>query len=67
MKKDTDDVKGDNEYTPNGELQGDTRPMPMRPAGEGASDTYGASLDMDATNSEGSITGATKSDGMKFA
>lgn len=65
--KDSDAVPGGNEYTPSGQLQGDTSPMPYREAGAGATDTYGADLGMDATNSEGSITGATKSDGMKFA
>lgn len=67
MKKDTDDVKGDNEYTPSGELQGDTRPMPDRGTSTGVDDTYGADLSQEATNSQGSIASATKSDGMGFA
>lgn len=67
-RADADDVGGsDNEYTPNGQLQGDTSPMPDRGTSTGVSDSYGADLSEDATNSMGSITGATKSDGMDFA
>lgn len=67
--KDTDDIPGggDNEYTPNGDLQGDTTPMPDRGTGTSVTDTYGCDLSGDATNSMGSITSATKSDGMEFA
>jgi hypothetical protein len=45
-------------------VQGDTKNIPMREAGQGADDTYGADLGMDATNRIGSITGTSKSDGM---
>lgn len=57
----------DGEYTPSGELQGDTRSMPDRGTSSGVSDTYGADLGQDATNREGSITSTSQSDGMNFA
>ena len=50
-------------YRPNGELQGDDGEMPDRGTGTGLNgDTYGASLDQNATNSRGGLGGATKSD-----
>ncbi len=55
-------------YIPSGELQGDTKAMPDRGTTTGMSgqptDFGGMSIDPDATNSQGSITGATKSDPM---
>lgn len=50
-----------------GVVMGDTKPMPMREAGQGAPDTYGADLGMDATNRIGSIKSTSKSDGMETA
>lgn len=50
-------------YRPNGELQGDTKAMPNRGTKTGLNgDTYGADLSPDATNRNGSMGGATKSD-----
>lgn len=50
-------------YKPNGELQGDTKPMPNRHSRTGLNgDTYGADISPDATNSTGGLRGATKSD-----
>lgn len=57
----------DGEYTPSGELQGDTRAMPDRGTSTGVTDSYGADLGADATNREGSISSSTQSDGMNFA
>lgn len=55
----------DSNYTPNGMLQGDDKAMPDRGTKTGFNgDTYGASVDGNATNSMGKITGATKSDPM---
>lgn len=54
-------------YCPTGELQGDTKPMPDRGTSTGVSDTYGADLGQDATNSLGSMGGAGKSDGKDMA
>lgn len=52
-------------YIPNGLLQGDSKAMPDRGTSTGLNgDVYGASLDQSATNSLGSIRGATKSDPM---
>lgn len=54
-------------YIPNGELQGDTKPMPDRGTSTGLNgDTYGADIGSDATNST-SMGGAAKSDGKEFA
>lgn len=51
-------------YKPTGELQGDTKAMPDRGTGTGLNgDTYGASIDVGATNSTGKMGGAAKSDG----
>ena len=49
-------------YKPNGELQGDTKPMRDRGTKTGVHDTYGADLSADATNRHGGMRGATKSD-----
>jgi hypothetical protein len=57
----------DGKYTPSGELQGDTKAMPDRGTSTGVTDSYGADLSQTATNSQGSIKGDTKSDGMEFA
>ncbi len=54
-------------YQPNGQVQGDNTPMPNVGTGTGVTDTYGADLSQGADNRQGSITGATKSDGMEFA
>jgi hypothetical protein len=54
-------------YKPNGELQGDTKPMPDRGTTTGVTDTYGADVSQDATNRIGSIRGATRSDGQEPA
>lgn len=48
-------------YRPNGELQGDAKPMPDRGTGTGMTpnqQTAGASLDVDATNRTGRVSGA---------
>lgn len=47
-----------------GHVQGDSKSMPMREAGQGATDTYGADLGMDSTNRIGSIKSTSKSDPM---
>lgn len=46
----------DDNYKPSGELQGDDRPMPDRgtSTGLGVGGSYGASIDVNATNSMGS-------------
>lgn len=49
-------------YKPNGEVQGDSRAMPDRGVSTGLSDSYGADLSGDATNSMGKIGGASNSD-----
>lgn len=60
---------GNDYHCPDGSgcVQGDSKPMPMRDAGTGATDTYGADLGMDSTNRIGSIKSSTQSDGMKTA
>lgn len=60
------DKKGDF-YKPTGDLQGDTKPMPDRGVTTGVTDTYGADLSGDATNRQGSMGGAAKSDKPDFA
>lgn len=52
------------QYTPNGQVQGDARHIPDRGTAEGVTDTYGADLGQNATNAMGSIKGTSKSDGM---
>lgn len=52
------------QYTPNGQVQGDARHIPDRGTSEGVTDTYGADLGQNATNAMGSIKGTSKSDGM---
>lgn len=53
----------DSNLRPNGQLQGDDRPMPNRGTGTGMNgDTYGANLNPEATNRIGGISSATKSD-----
>lgn len=54
-------------YVPNGELQGDTAPMPDRGTDTGVTDTYGANLGQSADNRLGGIADATKSDPKDFA
>lgn len=49
-------------YKPNGEVQGDTTPMPNKGTGSGVTDTYGADIGATAENRIGSIAGAAKSD-----
>lgn len=49
-------------YKPNGEVQGDSRSMPDRGVSTGMSDSYGADLSGDATNSMGRIGSASNSD-----
>lgn len=45
-------------YHPSGDLQGDDKGMPDRGTKTGMNgDTYGASLDVDATNTIGKMTG----------
>lgn len=46
---------------PNGNLQGDDKPIPNRGTGTGLSDSYGFDTSINATNRQGNITGATKS------
>lgn len=55
------------QYQPNGQLQGDDKPMPNQGTGTGVTDTYGADLSQNATNRQGSIAGAAKSDEKDFA
>jgi len=55
------------QYIPNGELQGDSKPIPDRGSETGVTDTYGADLSPDAKNRLGGIRGATQSDGMEAA
>jgi hypothetical protein len=55
------------QYIPSGKVQGDETAMPNKGTGTGVTDTYGADLSQDATNREGSIRGATRSDGKEFA
>lgn len=50
------------EYTPNGQVQGDSRPLPNKGTTEGVTDTYGADLSQSATNRQGAISHATQSD-----
>ncbi len=54
-------------YRPMGELSGDTKSMPDKGTSTGVSDTYGADLSVDATNSHGGMGRDTKSDGMEMA
>lgn len=50
-------------YTPSGQLQGDTKPMPDRGTGTGLNgDTYGADISGNATNRLGGLGNATRSD-----
>ncbi len=56
MTKECDMPTGD------GELRGDTKPMPDRGTGTNVSDTYGADIGLNSTNRIGGISGATKSD-----
>lgn len=51
----------DNSYN-DGQVKGDTKSMPDKGTSTGLTDTYGASVDQESTNTEGKITGATKSD-----
>lgn len=53
----------DANYRPNGELQGDTKPMPDRGVNTGVTDTYGGNLKTGLKGGKSSITGATGSDG----
>jgi len=55
------------QYVPDGTLQGDTAAMPDKGTGTGVTDTYGADLSQGADNRTGTITGSTKSDGMEYA
>jgi len=54
-------------YRPKGDgvVEGDTKPMPDRGVMTGVSDTYGADIGQEATNSMGGITGDTQSDGFR--
>lgn len=55
--------KGGDYYKPSGELQGDTKGFGNAGTGTGMNgDTYGSSLDQNATNSKGGFGRATKSD-----
>lgn len=49
-------------YRPNGEVQGDSRPMPDRGVSTGVTDTYEADLSGDAINRMGGMGRAAKSD-----
>lgn len=51
----------DNSYN-DGQVKGDTKSMPDAGTSTGLTDTYGASVDQEATNAEGKITGSTRSD-----
>ncbi len=47
----------------NGDVKGDSKSIPDKGTGTGLNgDSYGASIERDATNSTGSIKGSTKSD-----
>lgn len=54
----------DANYRPSGDLQGDTRSMPDRGTGTGMgrAESMGMSIERDATNRRGGISGSTKSD-----
>ena len=55
-------------YTPSGELQGDTKPMPDKGTRTGVTKTYGADLGVDSCNCiDENISNATQSDGMEAA
>lgn len=51
-------------YIPTGNIQGDSRVMPDRGISTGVTDSYGADLSGDATNGQGSLGNAAKSDKM---
>lgn len=51
-------------YRPTGKIEGDPKKIPDVGSKTGVTDSYGANLDPDATNREGSITSDTMSDGM---
>lgn len=53
-----------NRYIPTGNIQGDARVIPDRGISTGVTDSYGADLSGDATNGQGSIGSASKSDKM---
>lgn len=55
------------QYMPDGQLQGDDKPMPNQGTSTGVTDTYGADLSQGADNRIGSIAGAAKSDDKDFA
>lgn len=44
-----------------GSIRGDTADLPNKGTGTNVTDTYGADLGSEATNSKGGISGATKS------
>lgn len=55
-------------YRPNGHLQGDNRPMPDRGTGTGTnenSQTLGMSIEQDAVNRLGRVSGASSDPAMK--
>lgn len=54
-------------YTPNGEIQGDTKAIPDCGVKTGVTDTYGANLNGDAVNRLGGMGDAAKSDGKEPA
>lgn len=45
-----------------GSLRGDDKPVPNKGTRTNVTDTYGADLSLTATNRQGGISGATKSD-----
>lgn len=55
------------QYIPSGDLQGDPTPMPNKGTETGVTDTYGADLSQGATNRQGGIDHATRSDPKDFA
>lgn len=55
------------QYLPDGKLQGDDKPMPNQGTSTGVTDTYGADLSQGADNRIGSIVGSSKSDDKDFA
>ncbi len=55
------------QYLPDGKLQGDDKPMPNQGTSTGVTDTYGADLSQGADNRIGSIVRSSKSDDKDFA
>lgn len=62
------DKKDSGMYVPKGDLSGDKKPMPDKGTSTGVTDTYGADIGVDSTNSmSGGMAKATRSDGKEPA